>query len=53
MSKAVAFPFGKYKGQRVEEVAQSSEGESYCKWLINQDFCPSEIYDYCVYVLGL
>lgn len=53
MKNRVTFPFGKYKGQSVEEVAMEREGEQYCKWLRAQDFCPEELYDYITYVLGL
>ncbi len=47
------FPFGKYRGKEINEIVQSEEGERYCRWLVGQDFCPQEVYDYVVYVLGI
>ena len=47
------FGFGKYKGQSIEEVSQSKEGENYCKWIAGQEGCPPEVYDFIVYTLGI
>lgn len=47
------FLFGKYKGQDIEGISLTKEGEAYCKWLVNQKFCPQAVYDYMVYKLGI
>lgn len=47
------FSFGKYIHQDVKEVAQTEEGEQYCKWIVNQRFCPKELYDYLMYDCGI
>ena len=36
--------FGKYKGRLIKDLAITNL--SYCKWLLNQPFTPSEIKDY-------
>ena len=43
--------FGKYKGQKVDDIAQTEEGIKYLRWLVGQDFISEELYDYIVYHL--
>lgn len=47
------FEFGRYKNQDVREVAQTAEGEAYCKWLVKRDTCPESLYNYLIYDFGL
>ncbi|WP_296404389.1 3'-5' exonuclease [Psychrobacter sp.] len=45
--------FGKYKGQAIADIAVTSEGASYLKWLVNQDSIDSYLAKACHQAIGM
>ena len=39
----VSIPFGKYKGQSIERIAESDEGLLYLDWLVGQSWLKAEL----------
>ena len=37
-ASGATFPFGKYKGQSVDQIASSDKGLSYLDWIVGQDW---------------
>lgn len=45
--------FGKYRGQKIDDIAKTKEGYEYLQWLVKQDWLDPNLYDYITCVVEI